>query len=242
MFCAPSCGRLLVRLPPPERNSARAFFRLKIPQNGSNLASLRSGEKPMKFFKYHALGNDYLVLDIDPYTSELSPDLARLICHRNLGIGSDGLLLPAPAAEAQFGVRIINPDGSEAEKSGNGLRIFARYLWDQDLVHSKPFSVATAGGLVSCQVLDNGKTVTVDMGLVSFDSTHIPVLGPEREVLNEKLAVAGEEVIYSAATIGNPHCVIMRETVSEEEAKRLGPMLEVERRFPNRKNVHLSKC
>lgn len=191
----------------------------------------------MQFFKYHALGNDYLVLEVGSLTGQLSADLARRICHRNFGVGSDGLLLPMSSAAAPFGVRIINPDGSDAEKSGNGLRIFARYLWDRGLVSSQPFTVATAGGLVSCEVLQNGKTVTVDMGVVSFDSEHIPVHGPKREVLREELSIGGEALIYSAATIGNPHCVILCKTVSEAEAKRLGPLLEVEPRFPNRTNV-----
>lgn len=102
---------------------------------------------------------------------------------------------------------------------------------------TEPFSISTAGGPVSCEILENGRTVTVDMGLVSFNSRNIPVLGPSREVLAERLIVAGEAVTYSAATVGNPHCVILRETVSEEEARRLGPLIEVESRFPNRTNV-----
>ncbi len=191
----------------------------------------------MKFFKYHALGNDYLVLEVESVTVQLSADLARRICHRNFGIGSVGILLPMSSAQAPFGVRIINPDGTDAEKSGNGLRIFARYLWDRGRVSSQPFSVATAGGLVSCEVREKGKTVTVDMGVVSFDSKQIPVHGPRREVLNEELLIGGEAITYSAATIGNPHCVILRDAVSEAEARRLGPLLEMEPRFPNRTNV-----
>jgi diaminopimelate epimerase len=194
--------------------------------------------KLMQFFKYQALGNDYLVLQYDTSGLTLTQELSRRICHRNFGIGADGLLVPIPPSDhARFGVRIINPDGSDAEKSGNGLRIYARYLWDQGLVKTEPFSISTAGGPVSCEVLEGGRTITVDMGLVSFDSRKIPVRGPSREVLAEELMVAGKTVTYSAATIGNPHCVILRETVSEEEARRLGPLLEIESRFPNRTNV-----
>ena len=136
----------------------------------------------MQFFKYQALGNDYLVLQNDASGHALTAELSRRICNRNFGIGADGLLIPTPPSDqARFGVRIINPDGSEAEKSGNGLRIYARYLWDQGLVKDEEFSVSTAGGLVSCGILANGGTVVVDMGLVSFDSRKIPVSGLPRE-------------------------------------------------------------
>ena len=129
----------------------------------------------MKFYKYHALGNDYLVLDPQDQPLELTPDRIRIICHRNYGIGSDGILLgPLPSQKAPFGLRIFNPDGSEAEKSGNGLRIFCRYLWDRKLVDKQPFSIETKGGLVQCLVLDEGKQVQVEMGRVSFWSPGYP--------------------------------------------------------------------
>ncbi len=138
----------------------------------------------MKFYKYHALGNDYLVLDPRDQPLDLSPDRIKLICHRNYGIGSDGILLgPLPSQKAKFSLRIFNPDGSEAEKSGNGLRIFCRYLWDRKLVEELPFRIETKGGLVQCLVLDGGKRVQVEMGQVSFWSPEIPIAGKPREVL-----------------------------------------------------------
>ena len=104
----------------------------------------------MKFWKYHALGNDYLVLNPADSEAPLTEPQIQLICHRNFGVGSDGILLgPLPSARAPFGLRIFNPDGSEAEKSGNGLRIFSRYLWDQQLVETdREFAIDTAGGVV----------------------------------------------------------------------------------------------
>src|SRR3989475_5792477 len=135
----------------------------------------------MKFFKYHALGNDYLVIDPQDWPSPLTPLQIRAICHRNFGVGSDGILLgPLPSDSAQVAVRIFNPDGSEAEKSGNGLRIFSRYLWDRHLVKDEEFAIQTLGGLVRSRVLDGGKTVRVEMGQVSFWSDKIPVAGPRR--------------------------------------------------------------
>ncbi|MHC5033613.1 MAG: diaminopimelate epimerase [Planctomycetota bacterium] len=192
----------------------------------------------MRFAKYHGLGNDYIVLDPADAGTELTGDQIRRICHRNYGIGSDGILLgPLQTDAGDFAVRIFNPDGSEAEKSGNGLRIFSRWLWDTGRVTDQEFAIMTAGGEVRAQVLEHGRNVTVEMGQVSFDSTVIPVTGPPREVINEELVVGGEVLTFCAASVGNPHCVIPRAEASEEEARRLGPDIETDPRFPNRTNV-----
>jgi len=192
----------------------------------------------MKYLKYHALGNDYIVLRPNTFGVALSPDRVRVICHRNYGIGSDGILYgPIESAVCDFGLRIFNPDGSEAEKSGNGLRIFARSLYDEGLVNERPFSVETPGGSVSCTVEKGGRTVTVQMGEVSFDSRRIPVAGPPREVLNEAICVGGQTFTFCAATIGNPHCVVLSNAPTPSEARQYGPLIEHDPRFPNRTNV-----
>jgi len=196
----------------------------------------------MKCHKYHALGNDYIVIDPQDLAAPLSLDQVRLICHRNFGVGSDGILLgPEASAKAQFALRIYNPDGSEAEKSGNGLRIFSRYLWDRKLVGPEEFTIETKGGVVRSQVFDGGRMAKVDMGRVSFSSGQIPVKGPEREVINEEIEVSGRKFTFCAATIGNPHCVIPMEAVDEELARRYGPGFEVHPMFPNRTNVQFLK-
>ncbi len=192
----------------------------------------------MKFHRYHALGNDYLVVRASDCEVPLTPALSQRICHRNFGIGSDGILVHEDReAGTTFRLRIINPDGSEAEKSGNGLRIFARYLWDSKLVTDAPFDVDTAGGRVTCVVSQQGRLVTVDMGRVSFDSAVIPVRGESREVLNEELPINGTKVTFCAATVGNPHCVVTNLPSTEENARAFGPLLENHALFPNRTNV-----
>ena len=194
----------------------------------------------MRFYKYHALGNDYLVLRPADFPGMDAPsgDQIRAICHRNFGVGSDGILWgPLASAQAQYGLRIFNPDGSEAEKSGNGLRIFSRFLWDQGLVKSAHFSIATPGGLVSASIKDEGRLITVEMGAVSFNSAKIPVTGPPREVINEQLVAEGREFTFCAATIGNPHCVIPLPAISPELARRFGPAIETHPFFPRRTNV-----
>jgi diaminopimelate epimerase len=196
----------------------------------------------MKFYKYHALGNDYIVMDPADIGSGPTSAQVQLICHRHFGVGSDGILLgPLKNAGGDFGLRIFNPDGSEAEKSGNGLRIFSRFLWDQGLVRGEPFTIMTPGGRVQSSVHGGGRSVTVEMGQVSFRSEEIPVLGLPREVLNESLVVQGKELLYCAATIGNPHCVIIQEAISEEETRQVGPDIERLHRFPNRTNVQFVK-
>jgi len=196
----------------------------------------------MRFAKYHALGNDYIVIDPQDLPSPLTTEQVKVICHRNFGIGSDGILLgPLPAQNAKFTLRIFNPDGSEAEKSGNGLRIFSRYLWDRKLVGNEEFAIQTAGGLVRATVLNGGKMVCVEMGKVSFWSDAIPVTGPRREVINEQITVGGRTFTFCAATIGNPHCVLPLPEISPELAKQFGPMLETHSNFPNRTNVQFLK-
>jgi diaminopimelate epimerase len=196
----------------------------------------------MRFYKYHALGNDYVVLNPQDQRIDLTPDQIRAICHRHYGIGSDGILLgPLPSAKAPFLLRIFNPDGSEAEISGNGLRIFCRYLWDRKLVDRRPFLVETKGGLVQCLVLDDGKRVQVEMGRVSFWSKDIPVAGEPREVLDEPITIGEETFRFSSATIGNPHCVIPVQDLAPKLAREYGPLLEVHPLFPNRTNVQFLK-
>ncbi|MEZ4680583.1 MAG: diaminopimelate epimerase [Caldilineaceae bacterium] len=192
----------------------------------------------MHFTKYHALGNDYIVIrPIDP-SVELTKATIIRICDRHYGVGSDGILWgPLSSEEADFALRLYNPDGSEFEKSGNGLRIFARYLWDEGVVGHAPFTIMTPGGRVTAQIFESGRRVQVDMGQVSFDSTKIPVVGPQREVLDETMVLGRDMLRYSAATVGNPHCVVLMPAVDAEIAHRLGPIVEHEVRFPNRTNV-----
>ena len=192
----------------------------------------------MQLTKYHALGNDYLVLDSGDYPEAPSPERVERICHRNFGLGSDGILYgPEPAKDGAFSLRIFNPDGSEAEKSGNGIRIFCRYLQDTGRVGKGSFALETLGGRVTCEILGDGR-IRVEMGRVSFSSEKIPVAGPPREVLNEEIELDGARYRYCAATIGNPHCVLPMAEVSESLARRLGPLIETRTNlFPNRTNV-----
>lgn len=194
------------------------------------------------FFKYHALGNDYIV--IDPNNSKLNLDIEniKLICHRNFGIGSDGILYGPIIQNGIYGLRIFNPDGSEAEKSGNGIRIFSKYLVDEGYVDMRQFKLQTQGGEVMIEVLDDyGNMIKVDMGTVTFDSKLIPVNGPGREVINEDFNIDGTDYKMTCLSIGNPHCVIPLNNISKDLALKLGDKVENNELFPNRINMQLLK-
>ncbi len=194
------------------------------------------------FTKYHALGNDYIVINPKDLPAPLTTEQVRTICHRNFGVGSDGILLgPLPSSTAKCALKIYNPDGSIAEKSGNGVRIFSRYLWDIKFVGDDEFALQTDGGVVRSTVFDGGKMARVEMGQVSFDSEKIPVTGAKREVINEKISVGGREFTFCAATIGNPHCVLPLPEINAKLAHEFGPLLEVHPNFPRKTNVQFLK-
>lgn len=194
------------------------------------------------FSKYHALGNDYIVLDPQKTPARLTEDAIRLLCHRHFGIGSDGILYGPFYEQDTPAVRIYNPDGSEAEKSGNGVRIFTRYLMDEGYESSGEFVLRTLGGPVAVRALDSdGSIIQVDMGTTTFASQQIPVAGPSREVVDEPLEIEGRTWRITCVSIGNPHCVIPVDTLSKAMAMALGPVVENHEMFPNRINVQLLK-
>jgi len=175
--------------------------------------------------KSHGLGNDYLVADPVQLPFAVTPDRVRLLCDRHIGVGSDGLLL----LEGELGVRIFNPDGSEAERSGNGLRIFARWLYDTGRTRRRRFTIRTRGGDAPIEVAEDGQ-ITVDMGVAVF-----------REDVSE-IELDGQWLSVVALSIGNPHCVIFRDRLDVTELRRLGPLVERHAAFPNRTNLQLARA
>lgn len=188
----------------------------------------------MRLFKAHGLGNDYLWLDA-PYA--LSPSVVRGLCDRHRGPGGDGVLEGRPTARADFGVRIWNPDGSVAEKSGNGLRILA---WALRRFRGAPasFTVDTGTEVVTCAV--SGDEVVVAMGRARFDAASVPV---DRERIAAPLEVEGERLTVTAVGMGNPHCVLLRDEPALDALpwRRWGAALERHPAFPNRTNVQVAR-
>ncbi|HYM70649.1 MAG TPA: diaminopimelate epimerase [bacterium] len=193
-----------------------------------------------EYVKSHGLGNDYLVMDPRALGVRLTPRAIRLICHRNFGVGSDGILTLERSRRAEFGLRIFNPDGSEAEKSGNGIRIFAKCLWDHGYTRRREFRVDTKGGVVPVSLdVRRGRvrSITAGMGRATFRSGEIPATGPDREILGERISVDGETLEVTAVSIGNPHCVVFVDDPGSVDLARLGAALEHHPMFPNRTNV-----
>lgn len=204
----------------------------------------RERVREYQFHKYSALGNDYLVLDPCASLPMLTPDSIRAICDRHNGAGADGIVVgPEYDGVGQMTIRIYNPDGSEAEKSGNGIRIFTRYAFEAGYVSREPFPLVTRGGSVTARVLDDaGALIEVDMGAPSFRSLDIPMTGPEREVVDEPLSIGGEELRVTCVSMGNPHCVVFTGALDVERVQRLGPLLEHAPCFPQRTNVQFAQA
>ncbi len=199
------------------------------------------------FFRGHGLGNDYLVMDPKELTFKLSPANIKAVCDRHWGLGSDGILALIPSKNADFGLRIFNPDGSEAEKSGNGLRIFARYLHATGKTKKKHFTVETKGGLVTIDLhIDrhgDASAVTVEMGRATFKPAALPCALAVDELIEQPLTVAGQDLRFTGVSVGNPHCVVFKPAAAEwtrEELLLLGPELENHPLFPKRTNVQLA--
>jgi len=190
----------------------------------------------MRLIKSHGLGNDYLVLCSG---EPLSPELVRSVCHRHTGVGGDGILEPVSSDTADHGLRIWNPDGSQAEKSGNGLRIFARWLVDHRAAPSA-FTVEVPAGVVRCSVDGETGLVTVEMGRASLEPEAVPCLASLRHTPVE---VAGAVLQLTAVGMGNPHCVAIVEGADLDALpwRDWGRALEVDLRFPNRTNVQVAR-
>ena len=198
--------------------------------------------KSYNYHKYHALGNDYIVIDPNHSQIKLTKENIELICHRHYGVGSDGILFGPVISGDEIKLRIFNPDGSEAEKSGNGIRIFSRYLLDAGYIATNRFVLHTLGGQVVVELLDDaGELIKVNMGKVSFQNEIIPVIGSSREVIDEEMSFGYERYKVTCLSIGNPHCVIPLNEISETLARKLGPYVENHSDFPHKINLQLLK-
>jgi diaminopimelate epimerase len=200
----------------------------------------------MHFYKAHGLGNDYIAVD-GTGAGSWAPPAVRAVCDRHRGVGSDGLLVRVESDAADFGVRIFNPDGGEAEKSGNGLRIFGAYLLSEGRVAvGRRFTVETRGGVVSMEVLsasaDGVCEVEVEMGTARFSSTAAGLRGPERETVHEPLLLeSGGAVDATVLSIGNPHCVVFVDELALDDLRRRGPQLSTHAIFEFGTNVQLAR-
>ena len=190
--------------------------------------------------KYHGLGNDYLIYDPNQNKELLQERQIQLLCRRNIGVGADGILFGPLIEDGKIKVRIFNPDGSEAERSGNGIRIFSRYLKDAGYVSENRYELWTKAGAAEVEFLDeDGSFMKVDMGYASFAAESIRAVGFEGDMINEAVFFCDNFYNITCVSMGNPNCVVMMEEVSRNKALHLGPYVENSKHFPNRINMQL---
>ena len=196
----------------------------------------------LPFCKYHALGNDYVVIDPLRHAVRLDGELVARICHRERGVGSDGILLGPLRDTEPFPVRIFNPDGSEAQRSGNGLRIFAQYLRDAGYLQGDAGSIASLAGEVPFSFLSDG-LIELDLGAPTWTAASLPFTGvpPSAEIRDFPLVTAGGKVLIQGLSVGNPHAVVLGLPVTADTARRLGPCIERHPFFPERVNVQFAE-
>ncbi len=194
----------------------------------------------ISFTKMHGLGNDYHFINV---TSQDIPDpagLSRRMSHRHLGVGSDGIILVMPSETADFRMRIFNADGSEAETCGNGIRCFAKYVYERAMTDKVEFVIETlAGPNQVVLTVEEGTVVSVrsNMGKPCFERAKIPMEGPPGRVLEEALEVDGQTYAITCANIGNPHAVVFVDDATAVPLAEIGPKIENHPRFPQRTNV-----
>lgn len=192
------------------------------------------------FTKMHGLGNDYLFINGFEHTVDDPAELSRQMSHRHLGAGADGIILILPSDTAEFAMRIFNADGSEAETCGNGIRCFAKYVYDRGMTDKTEFTIDTLGGpnKVTMQT-DGGAVVSVrsNMGTPKFDRAEIPMEGPPGRVIEEPIDVDGEAMRVTCANTGNPHAVFFVDDATAIPLAEIGPKIERHPKFPKRTNV-----
>lgn len=192
--------------------------------------------------KYHGLGNDYLVYDPNKNQLPLTRERVQLLCNRNFGVGADGVMEGPVFHGDLIYVIIWNSDGSQAEKSGNGVRIFAKYLKDAGYVQKKDFVIQSEGGSVTVHYLnEEGTRLKTSMGKASFWSDEVPVEGPRREIINETMVFGRIPYPATCVSVGNPHCVILMDEISRELVCRIGKYAENAKQFPERINTQIIK-
>ena len=207
-------------------------------------------DQKLQFTKMHGCGNDYIF--VDGFTNALPPNpssVAVYVSDRNRGVGGDGLILICPSDVAAAEMRMFNADGSESEMCGNGIRCVAKYLFDRGLVSNHHFRIATGAGQLAIQVYERDGVVhsaCVDMGRPEFSAEKVPTLlsgDPTHggKIVGQVLKVGDCMVRVTCVSMGNPHCIIfaddLSQPVSDDMVQRLGPLIERDHRFPRRINV-----
>lgn len=199
----------------------------------------------MDFVKMHGLGNDFVFIEDKTGQDKDYTALARAMCNRHTGIGADGLIVIVDSRVADVRMRIINSDGSEAEMCGNGIRCFAKYVYDNGIIEKKRFTVETPAGIMEPEITvgaDNkAELITINMGRPSFNRSEIPMEGADGRVLNEDLCVNGANWKITSLLMGVPHTVTYVDDVDTVDIEKIGPLFEKHEAFPKHTNINFAQ-
>ena len=199
----------------------------------------------MDFVKMHGLGNDFVFIEDKTGQDKDYTVLARAMCNRHTGIGADGLIVIVDSRVADVRMRIINSDGSEAEMCGNGIRCFAKYVYDSGIIEKKQFTVETPAGIMEPEITvgaeNKAKLITINMGRPSFNRSEIPMEGTDGRVLNEDLGVDGENWKITSLLMGVPHTVTYVDDVDSVDIEKIGPLFEKHEAFPKHTNINFAQ-
>jgi diaminopimelate epimerase len=199
----------------------------------------------IKFWKMHGLGNDYIVIDNrdGKIVENEASRLAQRLCRRRVSVGADGLLLLYDSNIADVKMRIFNADGSEAEMCGNGIRCLVKYCYENNVARKNQLTVETLAGIKQTWLTvknEEVKAVRVDMGAPTLERSSIPMLG-QGTCINEDLQINGEKFQITCLSVGNPHCVIFVDNVTNFPVQQVGPKIENHALFPKRVNVEFAQ-
>ncbi len=195
------------------------------------------------FWKYHGLGNDFIMMDATRGGVLVEADQARFLCDRFFGVGADGVLTALPSERGRFRMHIFNADGSQPEMCGNGIRCFVKYLLDHGLASGQELAIETGRGVLTCKAHAGPdgtvETVTANMGPAEFERARIPMQGQGR-CIQEEISAGDLRFRISAVSMGNPHMVLFEEA-DLSMARKHGPLLESHPLFPEKANVNLTE-
>lgn len=199
----------------------------------------------MKFWKMQAAGNDFILTD--GYRDKVldGKKIAKSVCDRHFGIGADGFMFPEKSSVAHIKMNYFNSDGSRAKMCGNGIRCFAKFVYERGLVKLSAFSIETLAGIknVSLKISEKGdvEKIDVDMGKVDFEPSAIPIVGYTQEVLLENINILEKKFLFSSVLMGVPHTVIFVDDFSEIDMEKIGSAIENHPLFPEKTNVNFAK-
>lgn len=198
----------------------------------------------LKFTKMQGLGNDYVYIDCINQRIENPQNLAKVVSDRHWGIGSDGLILIDKSNKADLKMRMFNPDGSESEMCGNGIRCVGKFAYDNGLTNREELTIETLAGIKKIKLeVQNDKVniVTVDMGEPILEGEKIPVISDKTPVINLKIEAVDKEFYATCVSMGNPHTVIILDDIDKFDIEKYGKEIENNSKFPNNTNVEFIK-